>query len=65
MENFNFINWTDLETGGRGGLNRLGDLEISTYQNLKSNKAGAGNYVTLSLFLSEVYASLKNKESGT
>jgi hypothetical protein len=56
MENFNFIQWTDLETRSRGGHNKLNDFEISTYRNLHPKQStNCGNYCTLSLFLSEVY----------
>lgn len=58
MENFNFIQWTDLKSELRGGRNRLGDYEISCYKNLiPKNTSNCGNYVSLSLFLSEVYSS--------
>lgn len=57
MENFNFIQWVDLKSESRGGRNKLNDYEISCYRNLKpKNSSNCGNYVSLSLFLSEVYS---------
>lgn len=56
MENFNFIQWVDLKSETRGGRNKLNDFEISCYRNLKpKNSSNHGNYITLSLFLSDVY----------
>ena len=58
MENFNFIQWTDLKSESRGGRNRLGDYEISCYRNLTPKlTSNCGNYVSMSLFLTDVYSS--------
>ena len=58
METFNFIQWTDLKSESRGGRNRLGDYEISCYKNLTPKKtSNCGNYVSMSLFLTDVYSS--------
>ena len=57
MENFNFIQWTDLKSESRGGRNKLDDYEISCYRNLTPKlKSNCGNYVSLSLFLTDIYA---------
>jgi len=57
MENFNFIQWTDLKSETRGGRNTLNDYEISCYRNITPKlKSNCGNYVSMSLFLSDVYS---------
>lgn len=58
--NTNEIKWIDLVSNARGRKqNELKDFEFSVYKNYKVLKSNAGNYLTLSEFMAEIYLNQK------